>query len=192
VPVASAESQRVSVCFSTFYARARDSTHAGVFFILLHAVRVLNVIYRSGGRRRSEAAAQATWHHDIKHSNMASLSSTSTADTAAAAAVAALLGALLPRRSGGQAAAVIATYSMAKVKLGTREFDVNREEINAWSCGVTATDCAVLGARMQSGEVSRVKNLNLVSFIIGFVFCAMFCTCVMTDLSCAARQPNRR
>jgi hypothetical protein len=138
-------------------------------------------------------AAQATWHHDIKHSNMASLSSTSTADTAAAAAaVAALLGALLLRRSGGQAAAVIATYSMARVKLGTREFDVNREEINAWSCGVTAADCAALGARMQSGEVSRVKNLNLVSFIIGFVFCAMFWTCVMTDLSCAARQPNRR
>ena len=51
---------------------------------------------------------------------------------------------------------------MAKVKLGTKEFDVGSEEIDASGRGVSAADCAELAARMKTGEISRVKKLNLV------------------------------
>ena len=51
---------------------------------------------------------------------------------------------------------------MAKVKLGTKEFDVGSEEIDARNCGVSAADCAELAARMKAGEISRVKKLDLV------------------------------
>ena len=63
-------------------------------------------------------------------------------------------------RSAGPAAAF--TYSMAKVKLGTKEFDVGSEGINASGCGVSAADCAELAARMKTGEISRLKILYLV------------------------------
>ena len=51
---------------------------------------------------------------------------------------------------------------MAKVKLGSKEFDVDSEEINARWCGVTDADCVALAARMKSGEMHRLKKLWLV------------------------------
>ena len=57
---------------------------------------------------------------------------------------------------------------MAKVKLGSREFDVDSKEIYASDCGVTDADCAALASRMASGEISRLKTLYLVSFIFSF------------------------
>ena len=51
---------------------------------------------------------------------------------------------------------------MAKVKLGTKEFDVDSEGIHASHCGVSDADCAELAARMKTGEISRVKTLILV------------------------------
>ena len=48
------------------------------------------------------------------------------------------------------------------VKLGTMEFHVGSEVIEARSCGVSDADCAELAARMKTGEISRVKTLYLV------------------------------
>jgi hypothetical protein len=56
--------------------------------------------------------------------------------------------------------------SMLKVKLGSKEFDVDSEEINASDCGVSDADCAAFAARMKTGEISRLKILRLVSFIV--------------------------
>jgi hypothetical protein len=50
---------------------------------------------------------------------------------------------------------------MAKVKLGSEEFDVDSELIDAQLSGVTEADCAALAARMKSGEM-RLKKLSLV------------------------------
>jgi hypothetical protein len=64
--------------------------------------------------------------------------------------------------------------SMAKVKLGSKEFDVDSEEINATCCGVTDADCVALAARMKSGEMRRLKILYLVRlfpFFLSFVEC---------------------
>ena len=69
----------------------------------------------------------------------------------------------------GAGPAAAFTYSMAKVKLGMKEFDVDIEEILAYKCGVTDADCAALASRMASGEISRLKILYLVSFIF-FIF----------------------
>jgi hypothetical protein len=55
---------------------------------------------------------------------------------------------------------------MAKVKLGSKEFDVDSMIINAMNCGVSDTDCAAFAARITTGEISRVKVLNLVSFVV--------------------------
>ena len=61
---------------------------------------------------------------------------------------------------------------MAKVKLGRREFDVDSEEIDAIGCGVTDADCVALAARMKSGEMRRLKKLELVRlFSALFQFC---------------------
>ena len=57
---------------------------------------------------------------------------------------------------------------MAKVKLGSKEFDVDCEEIVAGSCRVSDEECVALGARMAGGEFQRVKEVHLVSF---FLFC---------------------
>ena len=54
---------------------------------------------------------------------------------------------------------------MAKVKLGTKEFDVSSELIIAWCSGVSDADCIELAARMKTGEISRVKRLELVRCI---------------------------
>jgi hypothetical protein len=53
---------------------------------------------------------------------------------------------------------------MPKVKLGIYEFDVDCEQIDASGCGVSAADCAAFAARMKSGEISKVKTLDLVRF----------------------------
>ena len=60
---------------------------------------------------------------------------------------------------------------MAKVKLGRKEFDVDSEEIYGVACGVTDADCVELAARMKSGEMRRLKKLDLVrSCSVLFVF----------------------
>ena len=70
---------------------------------------------------------------------------------------------------------------MATVKLGSLTFDVTSEVIHAsgcgraGGCGVTAADCSALAARMKTGEISRVKKLNLVRFIsVLFLLCFIF------------------
>jgi hypothetical protein len=63
---------------------------------------------------------------------------------------------------------------MAKFWLGRKEFDVDREEIIAQSCGVSYADCAALAARMKAGEISKVKTLNLVRFFFEFCFFSIF------------------
>ena len=64
---------------------------------------------------------------------------------------------------------------MSKVKLGSKEFDVDCEDIDAWNCGVSDADCIALAARMKTGEISRVKYLNLVRFIsVLFLLCFIF------------------
>ena len=59
---------------------------------------------------------------------------------------------------------------MPTVKLGSKEFDVDSEEIDASDCGVSAADCVAFAARMTTGEISRVKKLLLVSFFFVVVF----------------------
>ena len=61
-------------------------------------------------------------------------------------------------------ALVAAACSMAKVKLGRKEFDIDSEKIDASSCGVPAADLALFAARVKTGEISRVKTLSLVIF----------------------------
>ena len=64
---------------------------------------------------------------------------------------------------------------MSKIKLGSREFDVNCEEIAAYDCGVSAADCSSLAARIKTGEISRVKMLYLVRyFSVLFLLCFIF------------------
>ena len=61
---------------------------------------------------------------------------------------------------------------MAKVKLGSKEFHVDSEEIYAIGCGVTDADCVALAALMKSGEMRRLKKLSLVRlFSVFFKFC---------------------
>ena len=59
----------------------------------------------------------------------------------------------------------------ALLKLGSNEFDVDSEEIDARGYDVTAADCVALAARMKSGEMRRLKKLSLVRlFSVLFVF----------------------
>ena len=58
------------------------------------------------------------------------------------------------------------SYNMARVKLGCKKFDVDSEWIDASFCGVSDADCAAFAERMKTGEISRVKTLNLVRFIV--------------------------
>ena len=57
---------------------------------------------------------------------------------------------------------------MAKVKLGSREFDADSREINAGGCQVTDAECAAFGMRMKGGEFATLTEVYLVSFF-GFV-----------------------
>ena len=60
---------------------------------------------------------------------------------------------------------------MAKVKLGSKEFDVDSEDIVADGWGVTVADCVALAARMKSGEMRGLKRLHLVRlFSVFFIF----------------------
>ena len=67
---------------------------------------------------------------------------------------------------------------MAKVRLGSKEFDVGSLVIDAKFCGVTDSDCVAFAARMKTGEISRLKKLRLVRFIVFYLlmlrllFCA--------------------
>ena len=56
--------------------------------------------------------------------------------------------------------------SIPKVTLGIKELNVDSEEIAANSCQVTDADCVAFAARMKTGEISRVKRLYLVRFIV--------------------------
>jgi hypothetical protein len=53
-----------------------------------------------------------------------------------------------------------------KVKLGHKKFDVSSEKIDASDYEVSDADCVAFAARMRTGEISRVKTLNLVRFIV--------------------------
>jgi hypothetical protein len=55
---------------------------------------------------------------------------------------------------------------MAKGKLGSTEYAVDCEVISAHKCGVSDEECVALGTRMKSGEIQRVKMLELVSFFL--------------------------
>ncbi len=55
---------------------------------------------------------------------------------------------------------------MAKAKLGSKEFDVDCEQIEANECGVSDEECVALGARMKGVEFQRVKTVYLVSFFV--------------------------
>ena len=57
---------------------------------------------------------------------------------------------------------------MAKVKLGSREFDADSPMIHADFCQVTGADCAAFGMRMKGGEFATLTTVWLVSFF-GFV-----------------------
>ena len=59
---------------------------------------------------------------------------------------------------------------MPTVKLGSKEFDVDSEVINAVGYGVSDADCVAFAARMTTGEISRVKKLYLVSVLFVVVF----------------------
>jgi hypothetical protein len=74
---------------------------------------------------------------------------------------------------------------MAKVKLGSRECDVDSEVVNANFCGASAADVALLAARMKTGEISRLKTLNLVIFF-RFVVC-----CSAPGLKCVVQNDNQ-
>ncbi len=54
---------------------------------------------------------------------------------------------------------------MAKVKMGSKDFDVDCKTINANGCGVTDADCAAFSTRMKTGEISRLSGLSLVKII---------------------------
>ena len=86
---------------------------------------------------------------------------------------------------------------MAEVKLGRKEFDVNSVEINASGCGASAADLALFADRMKTGEISRLKELNLVMFFRRLCFCCIFfvcrararvCVCLSVCLSVCLRQ----
>ena len=76
-----------------------------------------------------------------------------------------------------------AAYSMAKVRLGSKEFNVDSEHIDASNCDVTAADLALFAARVKTGEISRLKILWLVIF-----FPVLFLLCIFRLLFAALRQ----
>jgi hypothetical protein len=62
--------------------------------------------------------------------------------------------------------ATASTYSMVKVRFGWKEFDVNSERIDAGGGGIADVACVAFAARMNSGEISRLKTLILVRFVL--------------------------
>jgi hypothetical protein len=87
---------------------------------------------------------------------------------------------------------------MPTVKLGSKEFDDDSEEIDSIRCGVSDADFVAFAARMTTGEINRVKILLLVSvFVVWLCFSAEFAfafssACVMANMSFAVPQPIRR
>ena len=82
-------------------------------------------------------------------------------------------------------------YSMAKVKLGTKSFSVDSEEIHAYSSQVSAADCVAFCARLSAGDFKRLRVLNLVSVFLLFLLVfalRVFCCCEESGrLTCAVQ-----
>jgi hypothetical protein len=55
---------------------------------------------------------------------------------------------------------------MAVVKLTSKVFDLESEEIYAHSCDVSDADCDILSKRMIANDFKRLKKLKLVIFLI--------------------------
>ncbi len=80
-------------------------------------------------------------------------------------------------------------YSMAKIKLGIKEFDVDSDVILASGCRVSYAECVALGARISDGEFRYLRGLRLVRF---FRACYVFAASVSGNVCRAGRQPNKR
>ena len=55
---------------------------------------------------------------------------------------------------------------MVKVRFGWREFDAISERIDAGGGGIADAACVAFAARMNSGEISRLKTLILVRLVL--------------------------
>jgi hypothetical protein len=69
---------------------------------------------------------------------------------------------------------------MPEVKLGTKTFDEDSEEIDANNSRVSVAECAALGAKMAAGKFKRLKTLQLVRFleaVFAQYFLRLFCCC---------------
>ena len=64
---------------------------------------------------------------------------------------------------------------MAKVKLGTKYFSADSEEIDASSSQVTVADCVAFRARLRDGGFKRLRVLRLVSVFLLFLFFFVLC-----------------
>ena len=86
-------------------------------------------------------------------------------------------------------------YSMAEVKLGTKSFSVDSEEIVASNSHVSDADCVAFCARLRSGDFKRLRVLNLVSVFLLFLLVfglRVFCCCEESGrLTCAVQGYNR-
>ena len=84
---------------------------------------------------------------------------------------------------------------MAEVKLGTKYFSADSEEIDASSSQVTAADCVAFCARLSAGDFKRLRILKLVSVFVLFLFVfvlRVFCCCEESGrLTCAVQGRNR-
>ena len=83
---------------------------------------------------------------------------------------------------------------MAKVKLGTKYFSADSEEIDASYSQVTVADRVAFCARLSAGDFKRLRVLNLVSvfllFLLVFVL-RVFCCCEESGrLTCAVQGFN--
>ena len=83
---------------------------------------------------------------------------------------------------------------MAKVKLGTKSFSVDSEEIDASYSQVSAADCVAFCARLSAGDFKRLRVLKLVSVFLLFLLVfglRVFCCCEESGrLTCAVQWSN--
>ncbi len=66
---------------------------------------------------------------------------------------------------------------MAKVKLGTKSFSAESEEIDASRSRVADADCVAFCAQLSAGDFKKLRVLKLVSFFLflcWFLYCACF------------------
>jgi hypothetical protein len=118
------------------------------------------------GKRQYRRELWNDWRHVPPHSNVIAIGGCRRGGSRRA-----FFSGILLTRSAGPAPASTSFHG----KLGWKTFDVNSEEIDASYSGVTAADCSALAARMKTGEISRVKKLNLVRFIsVLFLLCFIF------------------